>query len=84
MMDWFNTWLRSPDDNDGLVQYLVEITGMPARVIRSDQEVAAMRKEQQEAAAAQQSQEQDMQNSEQARNVAPLLQALQANQGAAE
>jgi hypothetical protein len=43
-----------------------------------------MRKEQQEAAAAQQSQEQDMQNSEQARNVAPLLQALQANQGAAE
>ena len=71
-------------DNDGLVQYLVEITGMPARVIRSDQEVAAMRKEQQEAAAAQQSQEQDMQNSEQARNVAPLLQALQANQGAAE
>jgi hypothetical protein len=71
-------------DNDGLVQYLVEITGMPARVIRSDDEVAAMRKEQQEAAAAQQSQEQDMQNSEQARNVAPLLQALQANQGAAE
>ena len=71
-------------DNDGLVKYLVEVTGMPARVVRSDQEVAEMRQQQQEAAAAQQSQEQEMQNSEQARNVAPLLQALQSGQGAAE
>jgi hypothetical protein len=40
-------------DDDKLVQYLVEVTGMPARVIRSQTEVAVMREER---AAAQQEQ----------------------------
>jgi len=71
-------------DNDGLVKYIIKVTGLPAQVILSDQQVAEMRQQQQEAAAAQQEAQQEMQNSEQARNVAPLLQALQANQGQAE
>ena len=71
-------------DNDGLVKYIIKVTGLPAQVILSDEQVAAMRQQQQEAAAAQQEAQQEMQNSEQARNVAPLLQALQANQGQAE
>jgi hypothetical protein len=71
-------------DNDGLVKYIIKVTGLPAQVILSDEQVAALRQQQQEAAAAQQEQQQELENSEQARNVAPLVQALQASQGQAE
>ena len=68
-------------DSDRLVKYLVETTGIPARVIRSDEEVARLRREQQQ----QQQQAQQMQAqqmlSEQARNVAPLVKAVGGNQG---
>ena len=64
-------------DNDGLVKYIINVTGLPAQVILSDEQVAALRQQQQEAAAAQQEAQQEMENSEQARNVAPLVQALQ-------
>jgi hypothetical protein len=63
-------------DTDRLVKYLVEVTGIPARVIRSDEEVAQMRRQQQQAAQAQQAQEQEMMLSEQAKNVAPLVKAV--------
>ena len=37
-------------DTDRLVQYLVEVTGIPARVIRSDEEVARIRRQAAQAA----------------------------------
>ena len=68
-------------DSDRLVKYLAETTGIPARVIRSDEEVARMRREQ----AQQQQQAQEMQAqqmlSEQARNVAPLVKAVGSQGG---
>ncbi|NCW68329.1 MAG: hypothetical protein EBV86_07115, partial [Marivivens sp.] len=48
-------------DDDKLVQYLVEVTGMPARVIRSSDEVETLREER---AAAQQAQAQMQQQME--------------------
>ena len=63
-------------DTDRLVKYLFEVTGIPARVIRSDEEVAQMRRQQQQAAQAQQAQQQEMMLTEQAKNVAPLVKAI--------
>ena len=71
-------------DPDGLTQYIVDITGLPARVILSNEQVAAVRRQAQEAAIMEQQQQQEMQNSEQARNVAPLLKAMQSGQDTAE
>ena len=71
-------------DPDGLTQYIVNITGLPARVILSNEQVAAVRRQAQEAAVMEQQQQQEMQNSEQARNVAPLLKAMQGSQDTAE
>jgi hypothetical protein len=63
-------------DADKLVQYLVEVTGIPARVIRSDEEVARIRRQAQQAQQAQAQMQQDMMESEQAKNVAPLVKAV--------
>lgn len=68
-------------DTDRLVQYLVETTGIPARVIRSNEEVRKIRREQQRAAEAQAAQQQALNETEQAKNVAPLVQALGGAQG---
>ena len=62
-------------DTDRLVQYLVEVTGMPARVIRSDEEVAKVRRQKQEQEAQQAQMQQAMMESEQAKNVAPFIKA---------
>ena len=62
-------------DTDRLVQYLVEVTGIPARVIRSDDEVKKIRRQQAQAQAQQAQMQQQMMESEQAKNVAPLLKA---------
>ena len=63
-------------DSDKLVQYLVEVTGLPARVIRSDEEVAQIRREQAQAAEQQAAMEQQMMQAEQANQVAPLVKAV--------
>jgi len=62
-------------DTDRLVQYLVEVTGMPARVIRSEEEVAKVRRQKQEQEAQQAQMQQAMMESEQAKNVAPFIKA---------
>jgi len=67
-------------DPDKLVQYLVEVTGIPARVIRSDQEVAELREEQAEQQAQQQQIEQQMMSAEAAGKIAPLVKAAGAEQ----
>jgi hypothetical protein len=63
-------------DSDKLVQYLVEVTGLPARVIRSDEEVAKMRRQQAQAAEEQAAMQQQMMQAEQANQVAPLVKAV--------
>jgi hypothetical protein len=63
-------------DSDKLVQYLVEVTGIPARVIRSDEEVARIRRQAQQAQQQQAQMQQAMMQSEQAKNVAPLVKAV--------
>ena len=68
-------------DTDRLVQYLVEVTGIPARVIRSDEEVLRIRRRNEEAQAQQAQMQQEMMQSEQAKNVAPLVKALGGAQG---
>ena len=70
-------------DADKLVQYLVEVTGIPARVIRSDEEVARIRRQAQQAQQQQAQQQQAMMESEQAKNVAPLIKAVGGLGGAA-
>ena len=59
-------------DDDKLVQYLVETTGIPARVIRSSAEVEDVRRQRAEAEAAQAQMQQDMMLAEQANKAAPL------------
>ena len=63
-------------DSDKLVQYLVEVTGIPARVIRSDDEVARIRRQQAQQQAQQQEIEQQMMSAEAAGQVAPLVKAV--------
>ena len=63
-------------DSDKLVQYLVEVTGIPARVIRSDQEVARIRDEQAEEAEKQEAKQDQMMEAQQAQQVAPLIKAV--------
>jgi hypothetical protein len=69
-------------DTDRLVQYLVEVTGIPARVIRSDEEVARIRRQAAQAAQAQQQQQAVMMESEVAKNVAPFVKATGMMPGA--
>ena len=63
-------------DSDKLVQYLVEVTGIPARVIRSDQEVARIRDEQAEEAEKQEAKQDQIMGAQQAQQVAPLIKAV--------
>lgn len=65
-------------DDDKLVQYLVEVTGIPARVIRSNEEVRRLREEKAEQEAAQQEMQQQMMQAETAQKVAPLIKAAGA------
>jgi hypothetical protein len=63
-------------DDDKLVQYLVETTGIPARVIRSDTEVGDLRRQRAEAQAQQAQQQQEMMLAEQAQKAAPMAEAI--------
>ena len=65
-------------DGDKMVQYLVETAGLPARVIKSTEEVEQVRRQQQEAQARQQALEQQMVQAEQANKVAPFIKAQTA------
>jgi hypothetical protein len=62
-------------DDDKLVQYLVEVTGMPARIIKSDAEVARMRREQAEAQAEAQARQLQAENAANAGQAAPAIKA---------
>ncbi len=63
-------------DSDRLVKYLVDITGIPAQVIRSDAQVAEIREAQAEAEAAQAQQQQQMMAAEQMQKAAPMVKAV--------
>ena len=63
-------------DSDKLVQYLVDVTGIPARVIRGQEEVAQIRRQKAEAEAQQAEMEQQMMQAQQAQQVAPLVKAI--------
>lgn len=63
-------------DDDKLVQYLVEVTGMPARVIKSNEEVARMRREQAEAQAQAQQIQQQQEAAELVGQAGPGLKAV--------
>jgi len=63
-------------DTDKLVKYLVEVTGIPARVVRSDQEVAEMREEQQAQQAQQMQMQQQTQTAEAMGAAAPMIKAV--------
>ena len=60
-------------DDDKLVQYLVETTGIPARVVRSRSEVDQLRRQRAEAQAAQAQAQQEAAIADQAQKLAPAL-----------
>tara|TARA_E500000305_G_scaffold2907_1_gene2750 strand:- start:221 stop:913 length:693 start_codon:yes stop_codon:yes gene_type:complete len=62
-------------DSDGLVKYVQKTLGLPARIIRSDVEVAEVRQQRQRQEAAVQQQQEQMQQAEAAQKVAPLVKA---------
>jgi len=63
-------------DTDKLVKYLVEVTGIPARVVRSDQEVEEMREQQQAQQAQQMQLDQQAQTAEAMGAAAPMVKAV--------
>ena len=67
-------------DENGLIKQIINILGLPAKMIKSDKEVQELRAVRQEQQAAQAQMQQEMMQSEQARNAAPLVQALNGKQ----
>ena len=63
-------------DENGLVKYLIDVAGIPARVIRSDDEVADIRKQQAEQAQLMADQQQQAQSAETMQKSAPMIKAL--------
>ena len=59
-------------DENGLIKQIVQTLGLPARMIKSDKEVQAIRMERQEAQQMQMQMQQQMAESEMAKNAAPL------------
>ena len=71
-------------DSDALVKYLINSLGIPASVIRSDEQIAQIRRQQAEAQQQAAQQQNAMDTAETAKNVAPLVKALgDRNQDAA-
>ena len=62
-------------DSDKMIEYLVDVLGLPARVIRSSEEVMMVRRQQQQAAEAQAQAQQQAANAEQAGQIAPYIKA---------
>jgi len=67
-------------DENGLVKRIINILGLPAKMIKSDKEVEQIRAVRQQEQAAQMQMQQEMMQSEQAKNAAPLVQALNGKQ----
>ena len=67
-------------DENGLVKQIINILGLPAKMIKSDKEVQEIRAVRQEQQAAQAQMQQEMMQSEQVKNAAPLVQALNGKQ----
>lgn len=67
-------------DENGLVKQIINILGLPAKMIKSDKQVQELRAVRQEQEAAQAQMQQEMMQSEQARNAAPLVQAINGKQ----
>ena len=67
-------------DENGLVKKIIQVLGLPARMIKSDKQVQEIRAERQAQQAAQAQMQQEMMQTEQAKNVAPLVQALNGKQ----
>tara|TARA_X000001382_G_scaffold32315_2_gene21175 strand:+ start:288 stop:1916 length:1629 start_codon:yes stop_codon:yes gene_type:complete len=68
--------IRDFIDEKGLAEYIVEYAGLPAKIVRSDEEVEAMRQERAEQAAQQQQQQEEMMAAEKAQKAAPLLKVM--------
>ena len=67
-------------DENGLVKKIINVLGLPAKIIKSDKEVEELRAVRQQEQAAQMQMQQEMMQSEQAKNAAPLVQALNGKQ----
>jgi hypothetical protein len=70
-------------DTDGLIKYIAEVTGMPAKIIKSEEEVAALREEQQQQAAIQAQQQEQMLEGQNMQQAAPMMKVLQQAEQAA-
>nr|BAR33721.1 head-tail connector protein [uncultured Mediterranean phage uvMED] len=67
-------------DENGLVKQIINILGLPAKMIKSDKQVQEVRAVRQEQQAAQAQMQMEMMQSEQAKNAAPLVQAINGKQ----
>ena len=67
-------------DENGLVKQIINILGLPAKMIKSDKQVQEVRAVRQEQQAAQAQIQMEMMQSEQAKNAAPLVQAINGKQ----
>jgi hypothetical protein len=64
-------------DENGLVKNIIDILGLPAKVIKSDAEVEQIRADRAEQEAQMQEQQQAMAETEMAKNAAPLAKVVQ-------
>ena len=67
-------------DENGLVKQIINVLGLPAKMIKSDKQVQELRAVRQQEQAAQAQMQQEMMQSEQMKNAAPLVQALNGKQ----
>ena len=63
-------------DEDGLVKQIIDILGLPAKVIKSDNQVKQIREERQLQQQQQMAMQQQMAESEMAKNAAPLAKVV--------
>ena len=66
-------------DENGLVKEIIKILGLPAKIIKSDSQVAQLRQERAAVQAQQQEMMQAMQESQVAKNAAPMVNAINSN-----
>ena len=64
-------------DENGLVKNIIDILGLPARVIKSDAEVEEIRAQRAEQEAQQMEMQQQMAETQMAKNAAPLAKVVQ-------
>ena len=63
-------------DERGLAEYIVEYAGLPAKVVRSDEEVAAIKEQREEQQQQMMQQQQEMMAAEKAQKAAPMLKVM--------